>query len=333
MARGGINRVLVQKARVALLARGLNPSIDAIRIELGNTGSKSTIHRYLKELNNQPSPPLAPTLCDELQHLIQPLAERLRDLAEISVAADREALAHQRQEQENQWRYRAEQLEQLRCTNEALNHRVQEQGELEHQLRAQLHRTDSERLRLAEIERGLREVLAERAGQLQSLEEKHRHAREALEHYRQQQLIQRDQELQRHDLQVRQLQLELNSLRENLLAKQAELASLNRDNERLLVELRNQGQQAYELERAHADLQQKLLAAAQSHKQELSEIANTLSVSREQNLKLRECWKRHLADYRHSRREVQTQRQQLTSLQAALERLSLQHAPDMPPSA
>ena len=53
MARGGINKVVVQQARQALIARGENPSIDAIRIELGNTGSKTTIHRYLKELNGQ----------------------------------------------------------------------------------------------------------------------------------------------------------------------------------------------------------------------------------------------------------------------------------------
>src|SRR5437868_10961064 len=51
MARGGINKAVVQKARDALLARGENPSIDAIRIELGNTGSKTTIHRYLKEID------------------------------------------------------------------------------------------------------------------------------------------------------------------------------------------------------------------------------------------------------------------------------------------
>ena len=53
MARGGINKALVQQAREALLAKGQNPSIDALRIELGNTGSKTTIHRYLKELEDQ----------------------------------------------------------------------------------------------------------------------------------------------------------------------------------------------------------------------------------------------------------------------------------------
>nr|WP_294973320.1 DNA-binding protein [uncultured Pseudomonas sp.] len=53
MANAGINRALVKQARDALLARGLRPTIDNVRIELGNTGSNSTIQRYLKELSTQ----------------------------------------------------------------------------------------------------------------------------------------------------------------------------------------------------------------------------------------------------------------------------------------
>ncbi|MCF3774118.1 DNA-binding protein, partial [Salmonella enterica subsp. enterica serovar Weltevreden] len=32
---------------------GRYPSIDAIRSELGDTGSKGTIHRYLKEIEEE----------------------------------------------------------------------------------------------------------------------------------------------------------------------------------------------------------------------------------------------------------------------------------------
>ena len=42
MARVGVNKQVVQAARLAIIARGENPSIDAVRIEMGNTGSKST---------------------------------------------------------------------------------------------------------------------------------------------------------------------------------------------------------------------------------------------------------------------------------------------------
>ena len=50
MARGGVYKSDVQKARDSLRAQGKHPSVDAVRVALGNTGSKTTIHRYLKEL-------------------------------------------------------------------------------------------------------------------------------------------------------------------------------------------------------------------------------------------------------------------------------------------
>ena len=50
MARAGLYKTEVQTARDSLIAQGKHPSVDAVRVALGNTGSKSTIHRYLKEL-------------------------------------------------------------------------------------------------------------------------------------------------------------------------------------------------------------------------------------------------------------------------------------------
>ena len=84
MARGGINKAVVQTARLAILARGENPSIDAVRIEMGNTGSKTTIHRYLKELDDSESRltiTQAP-LDDELGELVARLAQRLKEKAQ-----------------------------------------------------------------------------------------------------------------------------------------------------------------------------------------------------------------------------------------------------------
>ena len=83
MARGGINKALVANARETVLARGENPSIDAIRIELGNTGSKSTIHRYLKELEEEASTRLddEALLSQPIKDLIARLASRLQEEA------------------------------------------------------------------------------------------------------------------------------------------------------------------------------------------------------------------------------------------------------------
>jgi len=42
MANSGVNKHQIKKARDTLIAKGQNPSIDAVRVELGNTGSKGS---------------------------------------------------------------------------------------------------------------------------------------------------------------------------------------------------------------------------------------------------------------------------------------------------
>jgi hypothetical protein len=52
MARTGLTKSEVRASRDRLLAEGRYPSVDAVRAALG-TGSKSTIHKYLKELGSE----------------------------------------------------------------------------------------------------------------------------------------------------------------------------------------------------------------------------------------------------------------------------------------
>lgn len=93
MARAGVYRTDIEKARRALLAKGKHPSIDLVRAELGNTGSRSTIHRYLKEIEaEQPAATGAkPAISDALQDLVARLAERLHQEAEARITEHREA--------------------------------------------------------------------------------------------------------------------------------------------------------------------------------------------------------------------------------------------------
>jgi chromosome segregation ATPase len=78
----------------------------------------------------------------------------------------------------------------------------------------------------------------EKDEQIRSLEEKHLHARDALEHYRNAIKEQREQEQCRHEGQLQQVQVELRQLQQIQIIKQDELTRLNRDNERLLSEAR-----------------------------------------------------------------------------------------------
>lgn len=93
MARGGISKEAVEQARNALLARRESVSIDAIRIELGNTGSKTTIHRYLKELEEaEDNTQLTTSLSEELTFIVEKLSGRL--LQEANEIIENERVQH-----------------------------------------------------------------------------------------------------------------------------------------------------------------------------------------------------------------------------------------------
>jgi hypothetical protein len=92
MARTGLSRSQVKACRDRLVADGRYPSVDAIRAALGNTGSKSTIHRLLKELEGEEGGAGIPRTdtAQALHGLVEQLADRLHDDAERRIAALRE---------------------------------------------------------------------------------------------------------------------------------------------------------------------------------------------------------------------------------------------------
>lgn len=95
MARGRIYRTEVEAARDRLVTAGRHPSIDAVRVELGNTGSKTTIHRILREIEEgraeATSAPLDETaLASSIQKLTRTLAETLRSEADSQIREHQE---------------------------------------------------------------------------------------------------------------------------------------------------------------------------------------------------------------------------------------------------
>jgi len=240
MARGGINKAVVQTARLAILARGENPSIDAVRIEMGNTGSKTTIHRYLKELDDSETRltiTQAP-IDDELGELVARLAQRLKDKAQEPIDA---ALAQFEQQ-------KTALLAQVQTLEEA-------HGQLKQQLDIQAAALAEESAALQTASTSLQTEQTRNAGlsqacsdyelrmndkdeQIRSLEDKHLHARDALEHYRNAVKEQREQEQRRHEGQLQQVQAELRQAQQSAMVRQDEITQLHRDNERLLIEHR-----------------------------------------------------------------------------------------------
>jgi chromosome segregation ATPase len=240
MARGGVNKAVVQAARLAILARGENPSIDAVRIEMGNTGSKTTIHRYLKELDNGVERVEAPSepIDDELAGLVARLAQRLKEQAQEPIDQAREQFERQRKELETQ-------LHEAQQTNTQLQEHYEFQSlaltQESEALQSTLSMLQTEQTRNAGLNQALADFelrLQDKDEQIRSLEEKHLHARDALEHYRNAVKDQREQEQRRHEGQVQQIQMELRQAQQSAMVRQDEITQLHRDNERLLTENR-----------------------------------------------------------------------------------------------
>jgi chromosome segregation ATPase len=240
MARGGVNKAVVQAARLAILARGENPSIDAVRIEMGNTGSKTTIHRYLKELDDRVEPVETPTepIDDELMALVARLAQRLKEQAQEPIDQARTQYEDQRKALENQLGEAQEANSELHQQYEFQSLALTQESEALQETRAMLQ---TEQTRNAGLNQALADFelrLKDKDEQIRSLEEKHLHTRDALEHYRNAVKEQREQEMSRHEGQVQQIQMELRQAQQSALVRQDEITQLHRDNERLLTENR-----------------------------------------------------------------------------------------------
>ncbi|KPB57116.1 Cointegrate resolution protein T [Pseudomonas amygdali pv. myricae] len=242
MARGGINKAVVQKARHALLARGLNPTIDRIRAEMGNTGSNTTISRYLRELEtSEPSAvPARKRLGDQLTSMLESLLDQLlEEGAQIAADAKAEFEIERATSQSLISDLRSELLSSQRevaTQQSALEIQAAELQTLQSSLQAEMTRNAGLGQRCGDLE----VLIVEKDRQIQSLEEKHVHARGALEHYRESVKEQRDQDQRRHEAQLQESQVEQRKLRESLAVKQDESTRLNRENERLLAESRQQ---------------------------------------------------------------------------------------------
>ena len=74
----------------------------------------------------------------------------------------------------------------------------------------------------------LKERLAENEAHRLSIEEKHQHARDALEHYRASIREQRDTDARRHEQQIQQLQAELRQAQQTIAVKQEEETRLSK---------------------------------------------------------------------------------------------------------
>jgi chromosome segregation ATPase len=252
MARGGINKALVQDACTALRSRGQHPSIDAVRVQLGNTGSKTTIARYLKELQPAPSTAL-PSVRDRIStpilHIIDELTHQLQVETDLVVTQ-----VHAEQAQE-----RIQHDADLQRLQQMLDRQAEQMADWQTQITSAQTEQQQTLSALSDQTEQLQQVHADNHGLLIRLEEKdaqiaqlteqHTHTRLNLEHYRDQSQALREQLIRQHEHQLQLINGELRHVQAQCNASQETLVLLNRDNEALIQQLTAKQQQAHQLDK------------------------------------------------------------------------------------
>ncbi|WP_430303881.1 DNA-binding protein, partial [Pseudomonas mosselii] len=197
-------------------------------------------------------------LSDELTTILESLLTRLIAEGNEALAHERTLFGQERQKLEEGARALEGKLEQADQTiarlELALKSQVEELQTSQSSLQAEVTRN----ARISQSCTDLEVRVQEKDEQIRSLEEKHRHARDALEHYRAATKEQREQDERRHDAQLHQQQQEVTALQQTLMVKQDEIARLIRDNERLIGDNRQSSrevaQQRDSIERLRADV-------------------------------------------------------------------------------
>lgn len=245
MARTGIFKWDVKDARDQLVKDGKHPSVDAIRALLGNTGSKSTIHRFLKELESEGGASTV-TISEALQALVSQLTDRLKHEAEEELLAATQRFDADRASIRVQLTQTQDEAQRVRNQLERTEVALAGEREAHSSTGVELQTERTRTIQLTEQVQGLEQRLAEQASYRQSLEEKHENARQALEHFRTAAKEQREQEQRRHEQQVQQLQAEIRAANGTLSEKLSQLAQISRDAAALSAEngsLRSQAQE------------------------------------------------------------------------------------------
>lgn len=239
MSRSGLTKNMVKQARDVLISQNKYPSVDAVRIELGNTGSKSTIHKYLKELEEDGEQSIGQNLSvsETIQSLVIRLAEQLHIEANVEIEKIKET------SQINEERFKEEiqalrnELSQTKMILQECDTSMNEQQKINEILKISLDQEIIVKNRLEQQVVNLNESLKQNKEYLCSLEEKFKHAQQSLDHYRESVKEQRQQDLRRFDHQIQSLQAEARQLQQTIIVKQDKLNELSLEKNKLTTEL------------------------------------------------------------------------------------------------
>lgn len=173
MARGGISKADVEQARTALIARGENPSIDAVRIEMGNTGSKTTIHRLMRELDETSGELSSAQIDAELNSLVFRLAGRLKEQAQEHIDDAQASMDAQKKQLQDELQRIQRQLADLIERHAAQTTRLGTQTATLLSTQKELQNEHKTNVRLTQAAQDSASRLQDKDEQIRSLKEQH----------------------------------------------------------------------------------------------------------------------------------------------------------------
>jgi|GEM_PF-1756850 len=169
MGRIGVSEYQVFKAADQLVAEGAQPSVDTVRVELGNTGSRTTINKYLKLWRERRAhrDAAGANLSGHLQQLIADQAELLLSALEAESTAKLQAKTQEFEDTAQALHEKFQQLEQAHAQSQSTLKSLQEANE---QQALHLLQRQSELEDLREQYQAQREALAKEIGRRETLE-------------------------------------------------------------------------------------------------------------------------------------------------------------------
>ncbi|MCW1896466.1 MULTISPECIES: DNA-binding protein [Acinetobacter] len=330
MSRSGLTKNMVKQARDVLISQNKYPSVDAVRIELGNTGSKSTIHKYLKELEEDEEQGVGQNLSvsETIQNLVIRLSEQLHLEANIEIEKVKETYRINEEKLKEEIGSLRNELNQTEILLQQSNESIAKQDEINKALKVSLDQETLVKNRLEQQVVNLTGSLEQNKGYLTNLEDKYKHAQQSLEHYRESVKEQRQQDLRRHDHQVQLLQAEIRQLQQTIVVKQDKLNELSLENTKLATELSISNENNKKCEKSLDDLgkqleqvkqhETSLLSGLKSHQETIQKLEIQLTKVTQEKNTLDQYAKELHEDLIASKIKFETQQSVFTQLQSML---------------
>ena len=228
--------------------------------EISAVPAYNPIHEYLKELEEDEggADGRKISISEALQDLVARLAAQLQDEANLRIDAIQTQSAEKDRLHAEAMTAPQKEIAALRGELLQIQAAAPQEAAAHDRTRETLQNEAIARHTAEQQVSDLKERLTENDAHRQSIEEKHKHAREALEHYRQSVKEQRDQDQRRHEQQIQQLQAEMRELQQSRVIKQDEVTRLNQEGARLVADLPHAQKSLYEQQSLGRQLTQKL---------------------------------------------------------------------------